>query len=65
MTTLEGDYIMITVRLLMKDYEHLAKCMVPLGKQTELSMEERVALLKKATRKFTEEEIRAKFEKHK
>ena len=65
MTTLEGDYNMITVRLLMKDYEHLAKCMVPLSKQTKLSMEERVALLKKATRKFTEEEIRAKFEKHK
>ncbi|KAL2193050.1 hypothetical protein P885DRAFT_72531 [Corynascus similis CBS 632.67] len=47
------NYIMITIRLLMKDYEHLA------------NMEERVALLKRAARKFTEEEIQAKFRKRK
>lgn len=52
---------MITVRLFMKDYEHLARCLVPIGDQVYLSMEERVTLLKRHTRRFTEEEIRRKF----
>ncbi|KAM0332021.1 hypothetical protein ACHAQA_002287 [Verticillium albo-atrum] len=55
------DYIMITVRLLAKDYLTLAKCMVPIGTQVTTTMEERVALLKSHTRQFTEEEISAKF----
>ena len=55
------DYLMITVRLFMKDYEHLARCLVPIGDQVYLSMEERVTLLKRHTRRFTEEEIRRKF----
>ncbi|KAK7419488.1 hypothetical protein QQX98_003257 [Neonectria punicea] len=55
------DYLMVTVRLMMKDYDTLAKCMVPLGNQIELTMEGRIELLKKLTRKFTEEEIRAKY----
>lgn len=58
------DYIMITVRLMMKDYMTLAKCLVPIGDQIHLTLEERAEMLKKHTRRFTEEEIAEKF-KHK
>ncbi|KAE9961945.1 hypothetical protein BLS_001085 [Venturia inaequalis] len=57
------DYLMISVRLMMKDYAHLARCLVPMGKQIDMSMEEREELLKRKTRRFTEEEIQAKFGK--
>ncbi|EJP64641.1 fatty acid desaturase [Beauveria bassiana ARSEF 2860] len=55
------DYLMITVRLLMKDHYTLAKCMIPIGDQIRLTLDERVALLKNHTRQFSEEEIRIKF----
>ncbi|KAM0273578.1 hypothetical protein ACHAQH_008241 [Verticillium albo-atrum] len=55
------DYIMITVRLLIKDYLSLAKCMVPIGAQASTSIEERIALLKSHTQQFTEVEISTKF----
>ena len=51
---------MITVRLLLKDYNHLTKCFVPLRAQIVLSMEDRIAMLKRHCRQFTEEEARAK-----
>lgn len=57
------DFLMISLRLLCKDYEHLARCLVPIGDQIELTMEGRVALLKRLTRKFSEEEIQEKFRK--
>jgi hypothetical protein len=57
------DYLMVTVRLLMKDYRHLAECMIPIGTQISLTIEERMALLRRHTRRFTEEEIREKFSK--
>ena len=57
------DYIMITVKLMMKDYAHLARCMVPIGDQVKMTLEERAALLRKCTRKFTKEEIETKFKK--
>jgi len=57
------DFLMITARLMMKDYEHLARCMVPMGAQIDLTMEGRVALLKTLTRKFSDDEIRDKFRK--
>lgn len=47
----------------MKDYEHLAKCLVPIGDQVNMTMEQRVEMLKKLTRRFTEEEIDEKFRK--
>jgi hypothetical protein len=52
---------MITVRLLMKDYQTLARCMVPIGDQIGMSIDERIAVLKGATKRFTEQEIRDKF----
>lgn len=55
--------MMITIRLLRKDYKTLAKCMVPIGKQIPMTLDERAALLKRHTRRFTEEEIRKKFSK--
>ncbi|ETS76340.1 hypothetical protein PFICI_11727 [Pestalotiopsis fici W106-1] len=56
------DYLMITIRLLQKDYKCLARCMIPIGeRQLSMSMDERIALLKRHTRKFTREEIEVKF----
>jgi hypothetical protein len=54
---------MITVRLMMKDYKTLAKCLVPIGDQIGLTMDERAAMLKRTTRRFTEEEIQKKFKR--
>jgi hypothetical protein len=54
---------MITVKLLMKDYEHLAKCLVPIGEdQLAMTMEERVEHLKRRTRRFTDEEMKQKYQ---
>ncbi|KAI0014223.1 fatty acid desaturase [Xylariaceae sp. FL0662B] len=55
------DYLMITVRLMLHDYEHLARCLVPLGDQIGMTMGQRVAMLKRHTRRFSEAEIREKF----
>ncbi|KAF2773160.1 hypothetical protein EJ03DRAFT_155307 [Teratosphaeria nubilosa] len=56
------DYLMMTVSLLRKNYMHLAKCMVPIGQeQVNMTLEERAAMLRTKTRKFTEEDIQRKF----
>lgn len=58
------DYLMMTFSIIRKDYEHLARCMVPIGeKQIRMTMGERVAMLKRHTVAFTEDEINAKFKK--
>ena len=54
---------MITFSLLAKNYTHLAKCLVPIGDQMKLSMEERAEMLRRKTRRFTEEEIAEKWGK--
>jgi len=56
---------MITIKLMQKDYLHLAKCLVPIGAQIDMTLEERAALLRRHTRKFSEEEIKQKFAKTK
>ncbi|RAH79794.1 hypothetical protein BO86DRAFT_449429 [Aspergillus japonicus CBS 114.51] len=55
------DYIMITIRLLRKDYLHLAKCLVPMGEQIGMTLEEKAEMLRRKTRRFSEEEIASKF----
>jgi hypothetical protein len=55
------DYLMITVKLLQKDYDHLARCLVPIGEQVGMSHEDLVALLRTKTRKFTNQDIERKF----
>jgi hypothetical protein len=57
------DYMMITLSLLAKNYTHLAKCLVPIGTQMQLTMDERAEMLKRKTRKFSEEEIAEKWGK--
>ncbi|KAF4548117.1 Hypothetical protein D9617_31g063530 [Elsinoe fawcettii] len=57
------DYIMMTVKLLQKDYAHLAKCLVPIGDQVNMSKEEIADMLRTKTRKFSEAEISKKFKK--
>ena len=55
------DYLMLTYRVLRKDYLHLADCMIPIGNQIQLTREQRAELLRSKTRRFTEEEIQEKF----
>jgi hypothetical protein len=55
------DYLMITFRMLRKDYVYLAKCLVLIGDQRRLTLEEREAMLRLKTKRFTEEEIRKLF----
>lgn len=50
---------MLTVYLLAKNYDHVAKCLVPIGAQIDMSMEERILMLKRHTRQFTKEQIKA------
>ena len=57
------DYIFITVKLLQKDYAHLASCLVPIGDQIGMSQQDIAAMLKTKTRRFTEDEIKKKFGK--
>ncbi|KAJ5770021.1 uncharacterized protein N7511_002072 [Penicillium nucicola] len=47
------DYMMLTVKLLQKDYLHLARCMVPIGpEQRKMSLEERANMLRSRTRRL-------------
>jgi hypothetical protein len=55
------DYLEITFRILTKNYEHLAKQLVPMGEQIGMSQTELAEMLRTKTRKFSEEEISAKF----
>ncbi|RDA84565.1 hypothetical protein CP532_1123 [Ophiocordyceps camponoti-leonardi (nom. inval.)] len=55
------DFLFISLSLLRKDYDRLARCMVPMGDQRGLDLEGRVALLKRLTRRFSEEDMRDKF----
>ena len=57
------DYFMLTVTLLRKDYEKLARCLVPMGEQRRLTMGQRAEMLRRKTRRFSEEEIAEKWGK--
>ncbi|KAL5114482.1 hypothetical protein ACEQ8H_007625 [Pleosporales sp. CAS-2024a] len=58
------DYMFLTFHLLRKNYDHIAQCLVPLGAaQMKLTHDERVAMLKRKTRRFTEDDIAAKWGK--
>lgn len=55
------DWFVMTVKLLMKDYLFLADLLVPIGDQIGMSREELADMLRTKTRRFTDEDIRAKF----
>ncbi|KAI5868382.1 hypothetical protein GGS23DRAFT_602178 [Durotheca rogersii] len=56
------DYLEVTVRLLLGHYERLAARLVPVGaRQHALTPAQRVDLLRRAARRFSEDEIRRKF----
>ena len=55
------DYLMLTVKLLQKDYTHLASCMVPIGDQIDMSQQEIAAMLRTKTKRFSERDIAQKF----
>ncbi|CAI7630286.1 hypothetical protein N7533_004066 [Penicillium manginii] len=50
------DYIFITVNLIRKNYLHLAKCLIPIGDQVNMTLEERAEMLRSRTRRFTRPE---------
>lgn len=52
---------MVTLKLMQKDYMYLAKCLVPMGEQIPLTLEERAEMLKTKTRRFTREEVEEKY----
>jgi hypothetical protein len=52
---------MITVRLLRKEYDYLAKCLVPMGEQVGMSLSERAEMLRRKTRAFSEGDVKEKF----
>lgn len=52
------DYVFLTIRLLCRDYDYLARCMVPISKeQMQMSMAERAELLRSKTKAWKEENI--------
>lgn len=55
------DYLMMTVKLLQKDYMYLANCLVPIGDQVGMSQQEIADMLRTKTRRFTQEDIQKKF----
>ncbi|KAH8694182.1 hypothetical protein BGW36DRAFT_300215 [Talaromyces proteolyticus] len=56
------DYIMMTVKLMQKDYTYLAKCLVPIGEQQiGMTLEQKAAMLRTKTRRFSEQEIKQKY----
>ncbi|KAJ5784804.1 uncharacterized protein N7503_010016 [Penicillium pulvis] len=52
------DYIFITVNLLRKNYIHLAKCLIPIGDQVNMTLEERAEMLRTRTRRFRHADIK-------
>ena len=57
------DYLMMTYRILRKDYLYLANCVVPIGDQIGMTKQELANMLRSKTRRFSEEEIQEKFYK--
>lgn len=55
------DFLMIAIRLFMKDYEYLAKCMIPIGDQMKMNLQERMEYLRCRTRQFSEAELQEHF----
>jgi len=52
------DYIFITVNLLRKNYVHLAKCLIPMGDQVDMTLEQRADMLRSWTRRFPRSEAK-------
>jgi len=55
------DFLMITIRLIRKDYNYLADHLVPIGEQKSMDKAELAAMLRTKTRALSDEEIRLKF----
>jgi hypothetical protein len=58
------DYLMMTIKLLQKDYMYLAGRLVPIGSQIGMSQAEIADMLRTKTRRFTEDDIRRKFKQY-
>jgi hypothetical protein len=54
---------MMFIKLMQKDYNHLAQCLVPTGENIGKSHLELANILRSKTRKFTKDDIENKFVK--
>lgn len=45
------DFIFITIKLMQKDYMYLAKCLIPMGSQIGMTLEQRAQMLQSWTRR--------------
>jgi len=57
------DYVMMFIKLMQKDYDHLAQCLVPTGENIKKSHLELANMLRSKTRKFPKDDIEKKFVK--
>jgi hypothetical protein len=48
--------------LLRKEYSYIAECLVPMGEQIGKTNQEIVGMLRRKTRRFSEQSIRQKFQ---
>ncbi|BCS26113.1 fatty acid desaturase [Aspergillus puulaauensis] len=55
------DYIMITIQLMRKDYKYLAKCLVPMGDQVGMTLDEKAEMLRTKTKRFSDMDVKSKF----
>ncbi|TKA75195.1 hypothetical protein B0A49_05557 [Cryomyces minteri] len=51
------DYLFITFKLMARDYDHLADCLVPIGDQIGMSKREIAEMLRSKTARFSKEDI--------
>jgi hypothetical protein len=56
------DFIKLTYLLLRKEYAFIAECLVPMGEQIGMTNEELASMLRRKTKKFSEQSIRQKFQ---
>lgn len=57
MTFKDIDYIFLTIKVLAKNYDALATCLIPMGDQIGMTHEQKMDLIRTKTRAFSEEEI--------
>lgn len=62
MTFQKLDFIKLTYLLLRKEYSYIAECLVPMGEQIGKTNQELAGMLRRKTRRFSEQSIRQKFQ---
>ena len=55
------DFIKLTFLLFKKNYSHIAECLLPMGEQVGMTNDEVVSMLRRKTRRFSNDAIMLKF----